>query len=173
MKANELRINNWVEWNGYKVSDKGVILSKKNRKPIKYRKNDKGYPCASLWINGKSKFIRIHRLLAQLFIPNPENKPCVNHIDRDRANFDIKNLEWVTHSENVIHSINNGGRDNWTRNNVGINNPNTKLSWSTVCAIRELYSGGNYSQNELSKIFNLSQGYIAKIVNNKVWMKKN
>jgi hypothetical protein len=54
--------------------------------------------------NRKKKNMYIHRLVAEAFIDNPENKKFVNHIDYDKANNNIDNLEWVTHSENVIHA---------------------------------------------------------------------
>ena len=50
----------------------------------------------------------VHRLIAQTFIPNPENKPCVNHIDLNRINNYASNLEWITHKENTHHAIKNG-----------------------------------------------------------------
>jgi len=159
----------FVFFNGYKIYENGVILSKKTGKPLKYRLNDKGYPCVSLSIDGKNKFCKVHRIIALAFIPNPEDKPCVNHIDRDRENYDVSNLEWCTHSENVIHSVENGGRDGWTRNNTGINNGRSKLNWETVCAIRDLYDKCNYSQNKLQSIFNINQSRITKIINNKIW----
>lgn len=93
----------------------------------------------------------------------------MNHKDRNRANPKVENLEWVTYSENVRHSIENGGRSNYTRNNKGTRNSNARLAWKTVCAIRDLYKSGNYSQNELGRIFNMSQSRVQKIVNRKAW----
>lgn len=161
-----MRIGNYL---GYEVRSDGTILSVKSKKPLKFRLNDKGYPCVSLSEKGKPYFKRVHRILAEVFIPNPENKPCVNHIDRNRENYSLENLEWCTHSENVRHSVLNGGRKDWRRNNTGSNNPNSKINWITICSIRDLYNTGNYSQNQLSSIYNIGQGRISKIVNNEVW----
>lgn len=59
-------------------------------------------------VDGKQKHFLVHRLLAQAFIPNPENKPQVNHIDGDPGNNHLSNLEWVTASENIIHAYDTG-----------------------------------------------------------------
>jgi len=58
--------------------------------------------------DGTTKRCRVHRLVAQAFIPNPENKPYVNHKDGNRANNCVANLEWVTASENAIHARQTG-----------------------------------------------------------------
>jgi len=160
MKANE--------YLGHTVFEDGRIFSKKG-KQIKHRLNEKGYPQVLLYHNGKDYCKRVHRILAELFIPNPENKKQVNHKDRNRANFNLDNLEWCTAKENAIHSVLNGGRANWTRNNTGVKNGNSKLTESDVLQIRNLYSIGNYSQGKLSIKFGVNQPTINKIVNNKLW----
>ena len=63
-----------------------------------------GYKKVELVKNGQRKSIRVHRLVAQAFIPNPENKLEVNHIDGNKTNNHVENLEWVTSSENTIHA---------------------------------------------------------------------
>lgn len=68
----------------------------------------KGYLRVFLTKNNVSKSTSIHRLLAIEFIDNPENKPYVNHIDGNKSNNDIKNLEWCTQKENCIHAIKTG-----------------------------------------------------------------
>lgn len=64
-----------------------------------------GYPCLRTCdANGKQVTILTHRVLAQLFIPNPLGKPSINHIDGDKANFSLSNLEWCTQKENMAHA---------------------------------------------------------------------
>lgn len=62
------------------------------------------YPSLTLTVNGKSIHADVHRLVAKAFIPNPENHPVVNHIDGNKDNFSIENLEWCTHAHNERHS---------------------------------------------------------------------
>jgi len=70
--------------------------------------NKKGYNTISIKINKKNPRFYVHRLVAKVFIPNPENKPEVNHIDGNKLNNNIENLEWCTRSENNQHAFNIG-----------------------------------------------------------------
>lgn len=65
----------------------------------------RGYLCVNLYHDRKMRQIRIHRLVALAFIPNPENKPHINHKDGNPQNNDYRNLEWCTPKENVNHAI--------------------------------------------------------------------
>lgn len=91
----------------YTIDINGNILSKIRNKNMKCLKHTAGYCRVALVDkNGKSKFKYVHRLVAETYIDNPENKPQVNHIDGDRSNHKLSNLEWVTQSENDLHSYN-------------------------------------------------------------------
>lgn len=70
--------------------------------------NSNGYYLIGLWKNRIRKNKAPHILAAQVFIPNPENKPCVNHKDLNKLNCHISNLEWCTHKENTLHAYKNG-----------------------------------------------------------------
>lgn len=91
----------------YAVSNKGKVMNLKSGKVLKNLVNTHGYARVGL-CNGngtKRKMIRVHRLVAQAFIPNPNNLPYVNHIDECKTNNDVTNLEWCTASQNTRHSV--------------------------------------------------------------------
>lgn len=113
----------------YIVSDDGKVYSTKDsgnsyyHKEIKQRENIDGYMVITV---GKTKHRRtysVHRLVAEAFIPNPNNLPEVNHIDCNRKNNNVSNLEWCTHQYNVQYAIDNGNHI-CTRDLTGANNPN-------------------------------------------------
>lgn len=94
----------------YRINKKGVVRRYPGYfgKPYNILKTSisrNGYVHISLCKNGKVKTFRVHRLIAEAFIPNPENKPQVNHIDGNRINNSLSNLEWVTRSENHLHAF--------------------------------------------------------------------
>lgn len=95
----------------YQISNLGRVKSlprfkkRKEEKILKISKGKRGYYSIVLWKNQKSKTFTIHRLIACHFIPNPENKREVNHIDANKLNNNLSNLEWVTPKENSIHAI--------------------------------------------------------------------
>lgn len=83
----------------YLISTSGKVFSMKTSKIIKYDKTAKGYPRVELWHNNQRKRVCIHRLVADTFIPNPENKTQINHKDGNKNNYSIENLEWCVASE--------------------------------------------------------------------------
>ena len=92
----------------YEVDKEGRVYRIGTVKEKYQSVNRDGYKVVRLYKNNKSTAKTVHRLVALAFLPNPENKPCVNHIDGDKTNNKLENLEWVTYSENTIHSFNNG-----------------------------------------------------------------
>ncbi len=90
----------------YAISNLGVIRRFDRIKKLGVK--DNGYLTANLSLKGKTRNFYPHRLVAIAFIPNPENKPDVNHIDGNKKNNSVTNLEWVTKSENMIHANKTG-----------------------------------------------------------------
>ncbi len=88
----------------YTIDELGVVINTETGKTKKNTLGKVGYFYVDLYKNKKNKKMYIHRLLAQLFIPNPENKPEVNHKDGVKTNNSLDNLEWVTRSENTSHA---------------------------------------------------------------------
>jgi len=131
----------------------------------KISKKNNGYMIVGLWKDNKGKNFHIHRLVANAFIDNPENKATVNHIDSDKTNNCVTNLEWNTQSENNKHAFKVGAR----KPLVGDKCTFTKTTEKEVLEMRELYATGNYSYKELATLYNLSYDGIWCIINRKRW----
>lgn len=94
----------------YEVSNLGKLRSARTHKLIKTNIIGCGYVgyCASLGHRNCRMMIRVHRAVAENFIPNPNNYPVVNHLDGNKANNRVENLEWCTHKQNVEHAKRHG-----------------------------------------------------------------
>ncbi len=136
-------------YTGYSVSNLGKVKSLKRKvltkKGILLTVNEKilsltinsqtGYPMCRIWLNNKSKNCTVHRMVAETFIPNPENKLSVNHKNSIRTDNRVENLEWNTQSENIKHSYEFGNR----KPIKGINHSSCRFSESQVLAIRKFF----------------------------------
>lgn len=92
----------------YEVSTHGRVKKKSNGRILKATNDSRGYPAVTILDKYGQHTKNVHRLSAETFIPNPENKLTVNHKDGDKRNNHISNLEWNTMSENVKHAYDNG-----------------------------------------------------------------
>lgn len=115
----EPRPQNWADLgSGYWVSNEGMVWSEKSHKVMSISKNGKrGYPSLRLSRGSKddTELVNLHRLLAENFVPNPDNLPVVRHLDDDPDNYDLENLEWGTSKDNFEDAVRNGRRHLLTR----------------------------------------------------------
>lgn len=114
-----------------------------------------GYKSVRYTANGIRKRVQVHRLVAEKYIPNPENKPEVNHIDFNPSNNRVENLEWVTEKENVAHSMRHGRRSK-------------KLNTEKVLMIRSMLKEGK-SQNNIAKEIGINQSCVSDIYTGVAW----
>lgn len=147
------RIKSYAKWKGAFFKEETIIKSRVSKKK---------YIECGITKNNKTSWVRIHRVEAQMFISNPENKPEVNHMDSIRWNNFFKNLEWNTRLENENHARHIGGKDF-----LGSNHPLSKLSEDQVMEIKSLYATKKYKQSDLASLYGVSQITISRITLNK------
>ena len=131
--------------------------------------NSNGYPRCDMNFDGKRKSYLVHRLVAKSFIPNPENKPDVNHKNGNKHDNSVENLEWCTKSENEKHAWKTGLKhDIATKGELhGMH----KLSKKDVEYIRKhhIRNGGIMKTGELARIFDVNPQTITEIVSERIW----
>lgn len=153
----------------YKISiDDGMIYNPKGMM-MKYYINDGGYKTVTL--NGygiKSKHLLLHRALMLAYRENPLNKPFCNHIDGNKLNNSLSNLEWCTAKENRIHAVSTGLITNTTKGR----RPHSKLDPIQVATIRMCLAQWTLSKTpckDLAKYFNVSPTLISAIKRRVAW----
>jgi hypothetical protein len=142
---------------GFEISIAGIIRNITTKAIKSQYVSGTGYYMISVSKNNKTKPYRVHRLLANTYIPNPKNLPEINHKDGNKLNNDIRNLEWCTHAENMSHANKTG-----LLNNKGSRNGMAKLKEEDIPKIRELLKSG-MSQYKIAVQFNISRSAIENI----------
>lgn len=153
----------------YYATEDGKIYSSYKNDFLKPHVNYKGYETVDLFISGKYKRMFVHRLILSTFCP-VENmgKLQVNHIDCNKRNNNVNNLEWCTNIENQIHAIKNGLYNTEHRDYSGEKNPSAKLSEKEVLEIIDkLINKVPYSKIALE--YNISKETVSAIKNKRLW----
>lgn len=150
-------------YKGYKICSDGRIYNKDGSLK-KLHKNNNGYYLVDIYENSVRKKWLLHRLIATLFIPNPQKEKVVNHIDGNKLNNHYSNLEWTNHSQNNKHAYKIGLKK-------PLSNPkfNIRLSISDVKEIKTLLRFGNANQAEIGRRFGVSRNVINNIKTEKTW----
>ena len=148
----------------YQISNSGKVYSKNHDRILKPNVVWSGYKMVRLYNQGWSRDFCIHRLVADHFVNNPDNKPQVNHKDGDKLNNYFLNLEYVTSSENQIHAIQTGLKKVKSKEEHG----NSKLKQIDVDKIRQMYYDG-LTLKQVAKVFNIHFSTVARIVNKESW----
>lgn len=152
----------------YEISNFGKVASLNyrgsgKRQNLKTNINENGYEQVRLNVNKTGVNKKVHRLVAEAFLPNLENKKCVNHKDGNKSNNNFFNLEWSTHSENTKHAFEN----NFIPIITGENTIISKLKNEEVV---EIFLS-NKSHRSLAKEYNVTKNTITSIKSRRTWKK--
>lgn len=173
----------WKDVVGYEdyfmVSDLGRVYSKRSGKILKQNKKPNGYMQISTKIGGRSGdyiCFKVHRLVAEAFIKNPDSKPHVNHINSDRSDNRLVNLEWVTPKENFDHGL-KYGRIKPSSQRQGIidrNAESRKLTVDDIQYVLEKYVPRCrvFGARALARKFGVCHKVILSIIHNKGYLLK-
>ena len=167
----EINIANRV----YYVSNMGNVKNSKGML-MSQRTSKDGYKLVRIWFprenpkvgqrKWKGKQILVHRLVAKAFIPDPNNLSDVNHINFNRVDNRVCNLEWISHTDNVKYSYKH---DRHKGRQIGEKNSKARLTEEQVIDIRRKYDSGEMTQMELAKEYNVGWSTIHNIVFRLTW----
>lgn len=171
----------WADVDGfdgyYKVSNRGEIVSLQrvvmrsngcpqtiDQRTLSQITDKYGYLTVRLWKNKKCTNRKVHQVVAQAFIPNPESKRQINHKDGDKTNNTVSNLEWSTPAENTSHAYRTG-----LACMSGESNHQSKLSELAARIVLKLSDMGSMSHREIGNAFGVSQSLISGIASGNYW----
>lgn len=151
----------------YSISAEGKVYSTKSNRHLTPHVNSGGYMQINFIVDGKRKTARLHRLMALAFLPNPDDLPCVNHLDGNKLNNCLANLEWCSYSRNIKHAYENGL--NKASDQRGEKHSQARLKEDDVKKIRWLYNYTTLTQLQIAEYFDISREHCRDIINFKKW----
>ncbi len=153
----------------YEVSNRGDIRStKRYKEPRILSKNvsGTGYYYIHMRKDGKTYNKKVSRIVCKAFMPHVDpTRSYVNHIDGNKHNDCVENLEWCTQGENIEHAYRTGLR----KSIKGEESPHSKLTEANVRHIRSMHKNGGYSTRQIARTFNISHTTVRKICNFTDW----
>ena len=148
----------------YQVSSEGLVRSVKREKLLRLQLNNSGYLRTNLSKQGKCKYVFAHRLVALAFLGAPEKGIDVNHIDGNKLNNRLSNLEYVTRSQNMKHARSMG-----LHNNYADGHYNAVLTSEDALYLQIVYSQTGLRGNDLAAHFGVSARTINDVLDGKTW----
>jgi len=162
----------------YKVSNEGnvksldrIVLGNRGSKcrrvgrPMKLRVEKNGYVRVALSSDGKNIKFSVHRLVGIAFLDNKKGLPEINHIDGNKENNNVENLEWCSSRDNQLHAFASGLQ----RKRLGSELHQTKITEDNVRDIRNMWGSGKHKQYEIAKKYNLHPQYVSLVIHRKRW----
>ncbi len=153
----------------YSVSDTGIVFtSTRFNGELRQSTDTNGYKLVKLYKNNKQHTRRVHRLVAEAFIENIENKPQVNHRNGKKDENHYSNLEWATREENIQHAHDNGLMKNVKETISKMNHIRISISKETAQAIRDEWKQNGTGQIRLARMFGTNKSTAYRASRNKI-----
>ena len=155
-------IYNGIVYSDFLINKNGEVKNTKTNHVYKNYVHSSGYVVLTLPMGkrGKVKTIRLHKALAETFIPNPNNYKVVHHKDEDKSNYSLNNLEWTTNKLNTTYHLQELHKDTSFFNN-------RKLTKQDINFIKN--NKGKISYSKLAELFNVSKTTIVNVMNDKLY----